>query len=91
MATHSIILAWRISWTEEPGRLQSMDLQSRDTTEVTEHAHTPLSTEPQPPPNMLLLLPLHCLWRIWLWVRQPHHHLVCVTLDGARLWTLPLA
>ena len=24
MATHSIIPAWRISWTEEPGRLQSM-------------------------------------------------------------------
>ena len=23
-ATHSSILAWRISWTEEPGRLQSM-------------------------------------------------------------------
>ena len=23
MATHSSILAWRISWTEEPGRLQS--------------------------------------------------------------------
>ena len=23
MATHSIILAWRIPWTEEPGRLQS--------------------------------------------------------------------
>ena len=22
MATHSIILAWRIPWTEEPGRLQ---------------------------------------------------------------------
>ena len=22
MATHSSILAWRISWTEEPGRLQ---------------------------------------------------------------------
>ena len=27
MATHSSILAWRISWTEEPGRLQSMGLQ----------------------------------------------------------------
>ena len=27
MATHSSILAWRISWTEEPGRLQSMELQ----------------------------------------------------------------
>ena len=27
MATHSCILAWRIPWTEEPGRLQSMGLQ----------------------------------------------------------------
>ena len=27
MATHSGILAWRIPWTEEPGRLQSMELQ----------------------------------------------------------------
>ena len=27
MATHSNILAWRIPWTEEPGRLQSMGLQ----------------------------------------------------------------
>ena len=24
METHSSILAWRIPWTEEPGRLQSM-------------------------------------------------------------------
>ena len=28
MATHSSVLAWRIPWTEEPGRLQSMGLQS---------------------------------------------------------------
>ena len=27
MVTHSGILAWRIPWTEEPGRLQSMGLQ----------------------------------------------------------------
>ena len=27
MATHSSILAWRIPWTEEPGRLQFMGLQ----------------------------------------------------------------
>ena len=32
MATHSSILAWRIPWTEEPGRLQSMGLQESDTT-----------------------------------------------------------
>ena len=27
MATHSSILAWRISWTEELGGLQSMELR----------------------------------------------------------------
>ena len=27
MAIHSNILAWKISWTEEPGRLQSMGSQ----------------------------------------------------------------
>ena len=28
MAIHSNILAWRIPWTEDPGRLQSMGSQS---------------------------------------------------------------
>ena len=28
MATHSSILAWKIPWTEEPGRLQSMGSQT---------------------------------------------------------------
>ena len=27
MATHCCILAWRIPWTEEPGKLQSMGSQ----------------------------------------------------------------
>ena len=27
MATHSTTLAWKIPWTEKPGRLQSMGLQ----------------------------------------------------------------
>ena len=35
MAPHSSIHAWRIPWTEEPGRLESM---GSDTTEVTEYA-----------------------------------------------------
>ena len=38
MATHSSILAQRIPWTEEPGRLQSMGHKESDTAEVTEHA-----------------------------------------------------
>ena len=29
MATHTSILAWRIPWTEEPGGLQSLGLQSQ--------------------------------------------------------------
>ena len=33
MATHSNILAWKIPWTEEPGRLQSMGHKESDMTE----------------------------------------------------------
>ena len=33
MATHSSILAWRIPWTEEPGKLKSMGLKKLDKTE----------------------------------------------------------
>ena len=39
MATHSSILAWRIPWTEEPGRLQSMESQESDTTEQLNYHH----------------------------------------------------
>ena len=31
MATHSSILAWEISWTEEPGRVESMGSQKSQT------------------------------------------------------------
>ena len=41
MATHSSILAWRIPWREEPGRLQSM--------RVARLRHD-LATKPPPPP-----------------------------------------
>ena len=27
MANHSSILAWKVPWTEEPGKVQSMGLQ----------------------------------------------------------------
>jgi len=37
MATHCTILAWRIPWTDEPGRLQSMGLQESDTTYQLNH------------------------------------------------------
>ena len=31
MAAHASILTWRIPWTEEPGRLQSMGSQESNT------------------------------------------------------------
>ena len=33
MAPHSSTLVWKIPWTEEPGRLQSMGREESDTTE----------------------------------------------------------
>ena len=37
MATHSSVLAWKIPWTEEPGRLKSMRLQRVGHDLMTEH------------------------------------------------------
>ena len=42
MAPHSSTLAWKIPWTEEPGRLQSMGSLESDTTEGI-HFHFSLS------------------------------------------------
>ena len=40
MATYSSILAWRIPWTEEPGRLQSMESQRvRHNSAINSHKH----------------------------------------------------
>ena len=46
MATHSSILAWKIPWTEEPGRLQSMSHKESDMTELLDtHTHASLSNK----------------------------------------------
>ena len=42
MAPHSSTFAWKIPWTEETGRLQSMGLLESDTTEQL-HFHFSLS------------------------------------------------
>ena len=39
MVTHSSILAWEISWTEESGELKSMGLQRVRHDRATEHTH----------------------------------------------------
>ena len=48
MATHSTTLAWKIPWTEEPGRLQSMGSKELDMTErlyFTSETHIINSTQ----------------------------------------------
>ena len=35
MATRSSILAWKMPWTEEPGRLQSVELQSQSDRQIS--------------------------------------------------------
>ena len=44
MAIHSIILAWRIPWTEEPGGLQSMGLQRSWTRLSDQHFNSSTSS-----------------------------------------------
>ena len=54
MTTHSNVLAWRIPWTQEPGRLWSMGSQRvSDMTEATEHACSVFPAGSQPPPSFL--------------------------------------
>ena len=77
MATHSSILAWRIPWTEEPGRLQSMGLQRVGWDWVTKHT---------------LMLHICLPWRLmtkdrsstvslWVWAQSCR--------EGARFGSLP--
>ena len=42
MATHSSLLAWKIPWTEEPGRPQSMELQRARQDKATKYAYMQL-------------------------------------------------
>ena len=51
MAAHSSTLAWKIPWTEEPGRLQSMESQSQ--TRLSDFTFTHWRRKWQPTPVFL--------------------------------------
>ena len=56
MAPHSSTFAWRIPWTEEPGRLQSMGSLESDTTGRL-HFHFSVSTvllKPHRDPRLII-------------------------------------
>ena len=56
MATCSSVLAWKISWTEEPGGLQFMGSQESDMTE-----HTPIHCTPNSSITNSRIFVLTCL------------------------------
>ena len=61
MATHSSILAWRIPWTEDPSRLQSMGHKESD---MTEQLNTQVPTEQKAPFGLLGVI---CIFQgLWL-------------------------
>ena len=47
MATHFIILAWEIPWTEEPGGLQARDVERVEHDWARTHTHTHTHTHMQ--------------------------------------------
>ena len=57
MATHFSILAWRITWTEEPGGLQSMSLQRAGHDLPSEHTHSHMLLS-----YLLFCKPIHFLF-----------------------------
>ena len=62
MAIYSSILAWKTSWMEEPGRLQSMWLQELDTTKQL-HFSFPLVWRRKWQPTTVFLLGKSHGWR----------------------------
>ena len=62
MATYSSILAWRIPWTEEPGRLQSMASKESDRTKQLTLSVPPSSTETTIRKWAALILADHMSW-----------------------------
>ena len=88
VATHSSTLAWKIPWTEEPGRLQSMGSQRVGHNWATSHTHTHTHPSDQNHPMALILLGVkakdpHQDWGCHM-VRTPcdlgsQHHLPCLS------------
>ena len=62
MATHSSILTWRNPWAEEPGGLQTLELQRCDSSDLA-HMHSSFLSS-FPPDSFYILASVlsACLW-----------------------------
>ena len=73
MATYSNILAWKILWTEEPGRLQSTGLQRVGHNRAMEHTGSGILLRLNFPIYKLgLMIPTSCSCRKgkWTWTTK---------------------
>ena len=74
MATHSSILAWGIPWTEAPGGLLSMGLQSQT---LLRNAHPCWYFSMLPFHPASIQLPGHLLLSVSLSLSHTHTHMQC--------------
>ena len=90
MATHSSNLAWRIPWTEEPGRLQSIASQRfRHDWNGWAHTHACMHTEPGT--QELFSAFLFCQKPIGFAFDPSHlHSIMKVQRFAWNWWSLPL-
>ena len=85
MATHSSTLAWKIPWTEEPGRLYSP--WGCKESHMTEQLHFRWFY-PQIKPHMAIL-PQHRLSRVsarkleQAWIKKKKNHIMCVSMTAS--------
>ena len=70
IAAHSGALAWRVPWTEKPGRLQSMVLQELDTAQWLNHHHQASSSGSDDPAHFSFYSAPHALL-CWLHLDPP--------------------
>ena len=91
MATHSSILAWRIPWTEELGRLQSIWLQrlGHDRSDLA-HRHTFKIRYKYPNLEIPFLLCFLLLFFSQLFVRPPQTTILpfCISFPWGWSWSL---
>ena len=91
MATHSSILAWRIPWTEELGRLQSIWLQrlGHDRSDLA-HRHTFKIRFKYPNLEIPFLLCFLLLFFSQLFVRPPQTTILpfCISFPWGWSWSL---
>ena len=75
MTTHSSMLAWKISWTEEPGKLQSIGSQ-KSQTQLSDRGHTSCLAKVETEIsvlNLTIILKPHSSTLAWKipWTEQP--------------------